>query len=76
MAKRVHFQDHRFGSDPVWGAGDTRQYSEYSQPPLIDYEANLLLQKSKKENWTPKPLPAGFRYLKDFKIGEESQAGK
>lgn len=60
MAKRVHFQDHRFGNDPVWGAGDTRQYSEYSQPPLIDYSANLQLQEEKKRNAGQKPLPAGF----------------
>lgn len=60
MAKRVHFQDHRFGNDPMWGPGDTRQYSEYSQPPLIDYSANLQLQEEKKRNATPKPLPPGF----------------
>jgi len=66
MAKRVHFQDHRFGNDPVWGPGDTRQYSEYSQPPLIDYEANLILQQNKKSNWKQTPLPAGFVYPKDL----------
>lgn len=73
MAKRVNFQDHRFGSDPVWGAGDTRKYSEYSQPPLIDYEANLKLQEDKKRNWKPTPLPEGFKYLKDLQ--KESNLG-
>ena len=35
MAKRLHFQDHRFGNDPVWGDGDTRQYNQYAtQIPL------------------------------------------
>lgn len=36
MAKRIHFQDHRFGNDPVWGPGDTRKYSEYATPPPVD----------------------------------------
>jgi hypothetical protein len=76
MAKRVNFQDHRFGSDPVWGPGDTRQYSEYSQPPLIDYEANLKLQEDKKKNWKPSPLPSGFRYLKDLQKESNPLGGK
>ena len=48
VAKRVHFQDHRMGNDPVWGAGDTRQYMEYSVPPSIDYEENLKIQAKQR----------------------------
>jgi hypothetical protein len=60
MAKRVHFQDHRFGNDPVWGAGDTRKFASYSEPPKIDYHENLLLQEKKKREGQKTPLPEGF----------------
>ncbi|MBS1798058.1 MAG: hypothetical protein JSS81_29850 [Acidobacteria bacterium] len=63
MARRLNFQDHRFGSDPVWGPGDTRPYSQYAPPPPIDYEANLKFQLDQKRSWKPTPLPAGFRYF-------------
>lgn len=69
MAKRVHFQDHRFGNDPVWGPGDTRQYSEYSQPPLIDYEANKQLQEQKKRTPSTLPVPEGFTKGSQLKPG-------
>lgn len=60
MAKRVHFQDHRYGSDPVWGAGDTRPYMEYSVPPKIDYDENVQLQEEKRRNWKQGATPEGF----------------
>ena len=62
MAKRVYFEDHRFGSDPVWGPGDTRQYSEYAIPPKINYEENILLQEQLRRDWKQSPMPAGFIY--------------
>jgi len=62
MAKRVHFQDHRFGSDPVWGPGDTRQYSQYATPPAIDYNENIKLQEAQRANWKQTPMPEGFIY--------------
>jgi hypothetical protein len=55
IAKRVHFQDHRFGNDPVWGPGDTRQYSGYSTPPKIDYYENLEVQRTKEQMKYPMP---------------------
>lgn len=60
VAKRVHFQDHRFGNDPVWGPGDTRQYMEYSVPPKIDYNENVVLQAAKRAAGQKAPLPPGF----------------
>lgn len=71
MAKRLHFQDHRFGNDPVWGEGDTRGYSQYAPPPPADYAENVRFQEEQRQNWKPTPMPAGFRYLKD--IQEEEQ---
>lgn len=62
MAKRVHFQDHRFGNDPVWGPGDTRQYSQYATPPKIDYEENVRLQEQMRRDWKQTPMPEGFIY--------------
>lgn len=62
MAKRVHFQDHRFGNDPVWGPGDTRQYSQYATPPKIDYEENVRLQEQLRRDWKQTPMPEGFIY--------------
>ena len=59
-AKRVNFQDHRFGSDPVWGSGDTRKYMQYSTPPSIDYNTNIKIQEEKRNNYKQPPLPAGF----------------
>jgi hypothetical protein len=61
MAKRVHFQDHRFGNDPVWGPGDTRAYSEYSEPTPIDYNAAVQAHKNARLNPKHTPMPAGFK---------------
>ncbi|MBI2968050.1 MAG: hypothetical protein HYY40_09580 [Bacteroidetes bacterium] len=60
MAKRLNFQDHRFGNDPVWGSGDTRKYSQYAPPPPVDYYENVKFQEDKKKNWKPTPMPEGF----------------
>jgi hypothetical protein len=62
MAKRVHFQDHRFGNDPVWGPGDTRKYAQYATPPPVDYDANIQFQESQRKNWKQTPMPEGFIY--------------
>ncbi len=61
MAKRKHFQDHRFGNDPVWGAGDTRSYSQYAPPPPVDYQENVAFQQKQKAEFKPTPLPPGFK---------------
>jgi hypothetical protein len=60
MAKRVHFQDHRFGNDPVWGEGDTRRFSQYSTPPSIDYHENLQIQAQKRNEAVNTPVPDNF----------------
>ncbi|RZJ73548.1 hypothetical protein [Flavobacterium sp.] len=61
MAKRVNFQDHRFGNDPTWGGGDTRQYGQYAPPPPIDYNENVQFQEERKRNFKQTPLPPGFK---------------
>ncbi|NUY81836.1 hypothetical protein HUK80_13090 [Flavobacterium sp. MAH-1] len=60
MAKRLNFQDHRFGNDPVWGEGDTRKYSQYATPPPVDYNENVKFQEEQKRNYKPAEMPAGF----------------
>jgi len=60
VAKRVNYQDHRFGSDPVWGPGDTRKYAEYAPPPRIDYAENVKLQEERRKNWKQPAVPQGF----------------
>jgi hypothetical protein len=60
MAKRVHFQDHRYGNDPLWGGGDTRPYMQYATPPPVDYEENMRFQLLQKQQYKPSPLPKGF----------------
>ncbi|WP_395045336.1 hypothetical protein [Flavobacterium sp.] len=60
MAKRLHFQDHRFGNDPLWGEGDTRQYNQYATPPPVDYTQNVKFQEEQKRNYKPTPMPKGF----------------
>ncbi len=72
MAKRVYFQDHRFGNDPVWGPGDTRKYAQYAPPPPIDYSENIKFQKEQKLNWKQTPMPEGFIYYDQ--IQKEAQA--
>ncbi|MBI3240619.1 MAG: hypothetical protein HYZ43_17535 [Flavobacteriia bacterium] len=62
MAKRLHFQDHRFGNDPVWGPGDTHKYSQYATPPPIDYDENVRFQQEQRSNWKQTPMPEGFIY--------------
>lgn len=62
MAKRIHFQDHRFGNDPVWGPGDTRKYAQYATPPPVNYEENVKFQLEQKKNWKQTPMPEGFIY--------------
>ncbi|HLP56684.1 MAG TPA: hypothetical protein VK151_16725 [Fluviicola sp.] len=62
MAKRLHFQDHRFGNDPVWGPGDTHKYSQYAPPPPIDYDENVKFQEAQRASWKQTPMPEGFIY--------------
>jgi hypothetical protein len=57
MAKRLHFADHRFGSDPVWGPGDTRKYNSDAIPRPIDYNEGLELDKKLRENPEPVNYP-------------------
>lgn len=60
IAKRVHFQDHRYGNDPVWGPGDTRNFMQYAYPPPVDYYEKVLFNEEQKKNWKPTPMPVGF----------------
>jgi len=73
MAKRLHFQDHRFGNDQVWGEGDTRKYNQYATPPPIDYNENVRFQEEQKRNYKPTPMPKGFiDYMTLQKEGQKS----
>ena len=63
VAKRYHFADHRFGNDPVWGKGDTRQYSQKAPTRPIDYDEAVKMDEEQKRNWKPTPMPEGFKYL-------------
>lgn len=72
MAKRLHFQDHRFGNDQVWGEGDTRKYNEYAPPPPIDYNENIRFQENQKKNFTPSAMPKGF--IDYFTLQKEANA--
>jgi len=58
VAKRLHFPDHRFGNDPVWGPGDTRQYSERAPKRPVDYYEMVKQDEEAKKNWKPTPSPA------------------
>lgn len=60
MAKRLHFQDHRFGSDPVWGSGDTRKYNRYASPPPVNYSEKLKMDQNNKNNPQKDIYPEGF----------------
>ena len=71
MAKRLHFQDHRFGSDPVWGPGDTRKYNRYATPPPMDYSEKLKMDEYNKKNPQKDLYPEGFIIPAD-KINQEA----
>ena len=71
MAKRLHFQDHRFGNDPLWGEGDTRKYNQYATPPPVDYNENVKFQEEQKRNFKPTPMPKGF--IDYFQLQEEAK---
>lgn len=71
LAKRLHFQDHRFGNDPVWGEGDTRKYNQYAIPPSIDYNEQVRRQEEEKKNYKPSPMPKGF--IDYYTLQKESQ---
>ena len=60
VAKRLNFQDHRFGNDPVWGKGDTRKYMEYAYPPPVDYDGAIKLQERLKREGQQAPYMTGF----------------
>ena len=60
MAKRVNFQDHRYGNDPVWGAGDTRAFMQYAPPPPLNYNENVAFQQQQRKNFKQPPVPQGF----------------
>lgn len=76
MAKRVHFQDHRFGNDPVWGPGDTRAYSEYAEPTPIDYDAAVQAHKNARLNPKHTPMPDGFKVFNANEVKTQSQSKK
>jgi hypothetical protein len=71
MAKRLHFQDHRFGNDPVWGEGDTRKFNQDATPPPVDYSENVRFQEEQKKNYKPTPMPKGF--IDYMQLQEESK---
>lgn len=71
VAKRVNFQDHRYGNDPLWGPGDTRAYMQYAPPPPVDYTKSVALQDSLKQNFKPTPMPAGF--IDYYQLQKEAQ---
>jgi len=71
MAKRLHFQDHRFGNDPLWGEGDTRKYNQYATPPPVDYNENVQFQERQKRNFKPTPMPKGF--IDYFQLQEQTK---
>jgi hypothetical protein len=71
VAKRVNFQDHRYGNDPLWGPGDTRAYMQYAPPPPVDYNANVKFQEEQRRNWKQTPMPPGF--ITYFQLQEEAK---
>lgn len=73
MAKRVNFQDHRYGNDPLWGGGDTRKYMQYAYPPPVDYDQNVKFQLEQKKNYKKTPMPEGFKYFSDI-VEEEKRS--
>jgi hypothetical protein len=62
MAKRLHFADHRFGSDPVWGPGDTRKYNSDATPRPIDYYEGIRLDEQEKANPVTPNYPPTIKF--------------
>ena len=72
MAKRLNFQDHRFGNDPVWGQGDTRKYNQFATPPPVDYNDNIIFQENQKKTFKPSLMPEGF--VKQLELQNEAKS--
>ena len=66
VAKRLHFPDHRFGNDPVWGPGNTTAFSQRAPARPIDYDEAVKHFEEMRKNWKPTPMPAGFEYIKEL----------
>jgi len=75
VAKRLHFPDHRFGNDPVWGEGDTRQYSERAPKRAVDYNEQVKQDLEAKRNWKPTPSPA-VTYPEDLRLNLTKEVNK
>jgi hypothetical protein len=65
VAKRLHFPDHRFGNDPVWGPGNTTAFSQRAPARPIDYDEAVKHFEEMRKNWKPTPMPEGFEYIKE-----------
>lgn len=70
VAKRATFPDHRFGNDPVWKDGDTRQYSDRAPKRPIDYNEAVKQDEEMKKNWKPVYNPA-INYPTEFNLETE-----
>jgi hypothetical protein len=77
-AKRLNFQDHRFGNDAIWGAGDTRKFASYAAPPPIDYERNKAFQAEQraleKSKAATQPVPEGYVRYEDLQKAAQATA--
>lgn len=65
-AKRVNYQDHRFGFDPVGGTGDTRGSYQYVAPFPIDEAATRAQMSANKAAGSKVLSPAGQRAKKQL----------
>jgi len=74
VAKRYYFADHRFGNDPLWGEGDTREYAQKAKPRPIDYEEAVKMDADEKANFKRPKSPKGFYYTDDFPKPEIKRA--
>jgi hypothetical protein len=74
VAKRWSFPDHRFGNDPVWGPGDTRQYMDQSPARAVDYNQAVQKDLEDKQNRTPAKLPSTIVYPESPKFETERPA--
>ena len=71
MAKRLHYADHRFGNDPTWGEGDTRDYNIDVTPRPIDYNEAIQLKQQYRLNSSSNINPQ-FKTRKNISNGLEN----
>jgi|694.fasta_scaffold69435_2 hypothetical protein len=75
-AKRLNYEDHRFGADLSWDNKDTRNNYQYVTPKPIDYSEALKLQQIQKSKQSSNVLSSKSKILGISQIRSQLKVAK